>query len=90
MAKWHFVKFDKYRKSGIHTIKGWTVIPLCVEVGARGQTNHMWQQMCVGLGLNRRKNNALRLRVMNTARRCSYFLWLSRFCKEWSCPKLLQ
>ena len=39
MKKWHFTKFDKYRKDGIHSIEGWTVIPLCVEVGSCGTTN---------------------------------------------------
>ena len=35
MTKSHFNKFEKYRKDGIHSIEGWTVIPLCVEVGSR-------------------------------------------------------
>ena len=90
MKKSNFRKFEKYRKSGIHSIEGWAVIPLCVEVGARGHTNHSWQQMCVALGLKRAQNKALRKRVINTARRCSYFLWLNRKCKEWCHPKLLQ
>ena len=90
MTKSHFNKFEKYRKDGIHSIEGWTVIPLCVEVGSRGTTNQSWQQMCVALGLKRAQNKALRKRVINTARRCSYFLWLNRKCKEWCHPKLLQ
>ena len=89
MKKWHFTKFDKYRKDGIHSIEGWTVIPLCVEVGARGQTNHTWQEMCKALGFKRSVNRALRKRVVDTARRCSYFLWLNRKCKEWCYPKLM-
>ena len=89
MKKWHFIKFDKYRKEGIHSIEGWTVIPLCVEVGARGQTNHTWQEMCMALGFKRNENRALRKRVIDTARRCSYFLWLNRKCKEWCHPKLM-
>ena len=90
MTKSHFNKFEKYRKDGIHSIEGWTVIPLCVEVASRGTTNQSWQQMCVALGLKRAQNKALRKRVINTARRCSYFLWLNRKCKEWCHPKLLQ
>ena len=81
---------EKYRKDGIHSINGWTVIPICVEVGARGHTNHSWQQMCIALGMTRAVNKKLRKRVINTARRCSYFLWLNRKCKEWCYPKLLQ
>ena len=87
MKKWHFEKFEKYRKNGIHSIDG--VIPLCVEIGARGQTNHSWQEMCVALGFERSVNRALRKRVIDTARRCSYFLWLNRKCKEWCHPKPL-
>ena len=90
MGKSHFRKFEKYRKDGIHRIEGWKVIPLCVEVGSRGFTNHSWQRMCVALGLNRATNKSLRKCATNIARRCSYFLWLNRKCKEWCHPKLLQ
>ena len=90
MKKSRFRKFDKYRKDGIHSISGWTVIPLCVEVGARGHTNHSWHEMCKSLNFKRSQNRALRKRVNDIACRCSYFIWLNRKCKEWCYPKLMR
>ncbi len=82
MEKSHFRKFVKYRKNGIHSISGWTVIPLCVEVGARDHSAHSWQQMRMSLNFKRAKNRARRKRVNNIARRFSYFIWLNESVKS--------
>ena len=36
MSQAHRGKMKKYADEGLHAIPGWTTIPLCVEVGARG------------------------------------------------------
>ena len=38
MSQAHRGKMKKYADEGLHAIPGWTTIPLCVEVGARGTT----------------------------------------------------
>ena len=91
MEKSHFRKFDKYRKDGIHSISAWTVIPLCVEVGARGHTNHSWQQVCMSLNFAKEaKIEHFCKHVNDIARRFSYFIWLNRKCQEWCYPKLMR
>ena len=49
----HFEKMDKYNKLAVDLREGkhhgvkWTVVPLCVEVGARGAINEQsWNWMC--------------------------------------------
>jgi len=90
MRKAHNNKFEKYRKEGIHHIEGWTVIPICVEVGSRGFTNFSWQLMSSAVGMTKTDSKTLRKRVGAIARRCSYYIWLHRRCKAWSHPKLVE
>ena len=60
LIKKHFEKMDKYNKLAIdmqeekyHGVK-WTVVPLCVEVGARGAINEQpWNWMCKRLGFSK-------------------------------------
>ena len=46
LSQWHFKKHEKYSKLA-ETVRGrgWTLHPLCIEVGARGKTNDTWLQM---------------------------------------------
>ena len=84
MEKWHFEKHNKYNKVAIQARdSGWTVHPLCVEVGARGYVNHKWRHMCKTLDMTNRESKQLQTRVSQTARRCSYFLYLSRKNEVW-------
>ena len=59
-TKKHFEKMDKYNKLAIDLREGkhhgvkWTVVPLCVEVGARGEINEQpWNWMCKHLGFSK-------------------------------------
>ena len=84
MSKWHMKKHDKYNKLAIAIrAKGWTAIPLCIEVGARGYINHKWGRMRKVLGMRDWENKALRARVTQVSQRCSYYIYLSRKNKEW-------
>ena len=74
MKKSHDAKFEKYRKEGIHRIEGWTIIPICVEVGSRGFINFSWQNMSSAVGLTKTESKTLRKRAAIIARRCSYNL----------------
>ena len=58
LTKKHFEKMDKYNKLAIELREGnhhrvkWKVVPLCVEVGARGAINEQsWNWMCNMPGL---------------------------------------
>ena len=91
MSEWHMKKHDKYNKLAIAIRdKGWTAIPLCVEVGARGYINHKWGRMCKVLGMRVRENKALRARVTEVSQRCSYYIYQSRKNKEWVVRPLLK
>ena len=90
MKKWYFEKHGKYQKL-IQACKenGWRVVPLCVEVGARGYINPNWCHMRKAVGLSNSENRKLRYDVGIIATRCSYFLFLSRRLEEWNTSKLM-
>ena len=90
MSSWHMKKHDKYNKLAIAIrAKGWTAIPLCVEVGARGYINHKWGHMRKVLGMRNWENKSLQAHVTQVAQRCSYYIFLSRKNKEWVVRPLL-
>ena len=90
MKKWYFEKHGKHQKL-IQACKenGWKVVPLCVEVGARGYINPNWCHMRKAVGLSNSENRKLRYDVGMIATRCSYFLFLSRKLEEWNTSKLI-
>ena len=91
MSKWHFRKHENYSKlAEIVRSKGWTLHPLCVEVGARGKVNSTWLQMAKTFSMSRSMSKRLQLRVAQVAQRCSYYLYLNLKNKEWSNPPLLR
>lgn len=83
MSQAHRGKMKKYADEGLHAIPGWTTIPLCVEVGARGTTSNTFHHMCKTLGMQKRESIRLRKKVQTIAERCSYFLFLSRKVRGW-------
>ena len=84
-------KHDKYNSLAmLIRSNGWTAVPLCVEVGARGYINHKWGALRTTLGMSKARNKALRSKVSKIAQRCSYYLYLSRKNKEWVLRPLLQ
>ena len=83
MSQAHRGKMKKYADEGLHAIPGWTTIPLCVEVGARGTTSNTFHHMCKTLGMPKRESIRLRKKVQTIAERCSYFLFLSRKVRGW-------
>ena len=90
MTTWHFEKHDKYRKIvDAAEGNGRKVVPLCVEVGARGYINDKWHHMTRALKLDKRMNKRLRDAVSDVAARCSYFLYVCLRRREWCTSKLL-
>ena len=90
MTKWHFEKHGKYEKiRRAAEANGWKVVPLCVEVGARGYINPRWCDMKKAIGLSTAENRRLRYDVGKIATRCSYFLYLNRRLTEWGTTKLI-
>ena len=83
MDQAHREKMKKYAKDGLHSIPGWTTIPLCVEVGTRGTTSNTFPSMCKTLGMQKRESVRLRKKVQTIALRCSYFLFLSSKVEGW-------
>ena len=90
LKKWHFQKHENYSKLAVRVRnQGWTLHPLCIEVGARGKTNDTWLQMAKAFSMKGSESKKLRLRVAQVAQRCSYYLYLNRKNKEWHHPPLL-
>ena len=90
MTHWYFEKHDRYRKIvDAAEGNGWKVVPLCVEVGARGCINNKWTHMVRALKLDKGANKRLKKAVSDVAVRCSYFLYLCLRRKEWCTSKLL-
>ena len=90
MNHWYFEKHGKYRRI-VEAAEGngWKVVPLCVEVGARGCINDEWNLMFRALKLDKQANKWLRNAVSDVAVRCSYFLHLCLRRKEWCTSRLL-
>ena len=90
LTKKHFENMDKYNKLTIdlrdlkhHGVK-WTVVTLCVEVGARGAINAQpWNWMCTRLRFSKCSNRWLSQGVQDTAVACSYYIFLCRFLRTW-------
>ena len=88
LTKKHFEKMDKYNKLAIglregkhHGVK-WTVVPLFVEVGARGAINEQpWNWMCKRLGFSKCSKRRLTQAVQDAAEACSYYIFLCRFLR---------
>ena len=90
LTKKHFEKMDKYNKLAIDLREGkhhgvkWTVVPLCVEVGARGAINEQpWNWMCKRLGFSKCSKRRLTQGVQDAAVACSYYIFLCRFLRTW-------
>ena len=91
MTKWHYSKQEKYRKLAQQLQeKGWKAIPICVEVGARGHTNHKWHHFAKTVGFSRADSKKLKARVARVAQRCSFYLYCNRKNKDWARPPLLE
>ena len=61
MTHWYFEKHDKYREIvNAAEGNGWKVVPLCVEVGARGYINNKWTHMVRALKLDKGANKRLK------------------------------
>ena len=68
----------------------WNVIPLYVEIGARGAIHeHSWSWMCRRLRIWGKARQRLRTAVQDTAIYCSHFLFINRFQKIWERKPLL-
>ena len=90
MKRWHFQKHENYSKLAVRVRnQGWTLHPLCIEVGARGKTNDTWLQMAKAFSMKGSRSKKLRLRVAQVAQCCSYYLYLNRKNKEGHHPPLL-
>ena len=90
MTTWYFEKLDKYRKIvNAAEDNGWKVVPLCVEVGARGYINDKWRHMRRALKLDKKMNKRLKNAVSDVAARRSYFLCVCLRRQEWCTTKLL-
>ena len=80
----------KYNKLAIDLQEGnhhgvkWTVVPLCVEVGARGAIDEQpWNWIRKRLCLNKCSNRRLAQGVQDAAVACSYYIVLCRFLRAW-------
>ena len=86
----NFEKMDKYNKLAIDLREGkhhgvkWTVVSLCVEVGARAAINEQpWNWMCKRLGFNKCSKRRLTQGVQDAAVACRHYIFLCRFLRTW-------
>ena len=86
LTKKHFEKMDKCNQLAIDLREGkhhgvmWTVVPLRVEVVARGAINEQpWSWTCKRVGFSKCSKQG----VQHTAVACSYFIFLCRFLRTW-------
>ena len=90
LTKKHYEKIDKYNKQATDLREGkhhgvkWTVVPLCVEVGARGSINEQpWNWMCKRLGFSKCSKRWLTQGLKDDAVACSYYIFLCCFLSTW-------
>ena len=90
LTKKHFEEMEKYNKLAIdlwerkHYGLKWTVVPLCVEVGARGAISEQpWNWTCKRLGFSKCSKLRLTQGVHDAAVACSYYIFLCRFLRTW-------
>ena len=81
---------DSYNKLAIDLQEGnhhgvkWTVVPLCVVVGARGAINEQpWNWMFKRISYSKCAKRQLTQGVQDAAVACSYYIFLCRFLKTW-------
>ena len=96
LTKTHIEKMDKYNNLAIDLREGkhhgvkWTVVPLCVEVGARGAINELpWIRMCKGLGFSKYSKRRLTQGVQDAAAACSYYIFLLSLSEDMETPALV-
>ena len=70
--------------------KGWSVIPLYVEVAARRHENTMLGMMSKAMGMKRFESKRLRLKCSEVALHCSYHIYQSCKPTEWMVRRLIQ
>ena len=71
------------REGKHHRVK-WTVVPLCVEVGARGAINDQpWNWMCKRLGFSKCSKLRLTQVIQDAVVACSYYIFLCCFLRTW-------
>jgi len=100
MSLRHFEKQSKYNQLAIDCkAQGWTVYPLCVEVGCRGYVAPTFHYMCHTLGFTKSEERELKYNVERTAQYCSHAIFVHRYQRSWEerppldvskwmCPKL--
>ena len=90
MTTWYFERHHKYRKI-VNTAEdnGWKVVPLCVDVGARGYIDDKWHHMRRALKLDKQMNKLLKNAVGDVAVRCSCFLYVCLQRRDWCTTILL-
>ena len=80
MNKFNVLSIDL--QEGKHHGVKWTLVPVCVEVGARGAINEQpWKWMCKHLGVNKCSKCRLTQGIQDAAVACSYYILLCRFLR---------
>ena len=71
-------------------LKGWTVSPFEVEIGALGTPGSSFVRFLTCIGLPRNQAKWLRKKVGCIALRSSYFIWKCRFSRDLVMPELVK
>lgn len=96
LQKNNMLKTKRYNQLAIDLREGkyfgvkWTVLPLYVEVGARGALHELsWGRLCRTLGFTGKARKQLAHAMQNAAVYCSHYIFLCRFFKTWEVQPLL-
>ena len=90
LTKKHFEKMDKYNKlatdlrEGKHHGVQWMIVPVCVEVGARGATNEQpWNWICQRLGFSQCSKRRWTQKGQDALVAWRYYIFLCGFLGTW-------
>ena len=86
----HHEKKARYNQLKIDCeLNGWTVHPLCVEVGCRGSCGQSYEWMSKVLGFTKEERRDVKYELEKTAHHCSHAIVAARFIAEWPPRPLL-
>eukprot|EP01116_Phalansterium_solitarium_P024758 TRINITY_DN915_c0_g1_i1.p1 TRINITY_DN915_c0_g1~~TRINITY_DN915_c0_g1_i1.p1 ORF type:complete len:1519 (-),score=80.60 TRINITY_DN915_c0_g1_i1:440-4996(-) len=86
----HDLKHEKYQHLVADAAaQQWTLHVCCFEIGARGVIGTSTRDMLRCFGFNRQRQQQIQQTLSDIARRCSYWLFLSRFVPTWEDRGLL-
>jgi hypothetical protein len=85
----HSIKLERYKGMASDLHGGWRLLgPLCLEMGCRGVDPPSFHDVLRQLAFSSSEIRQLRGACAYIARYCSYLIWLSRYNRNFFCPRV--